>query len=98
MKLTIIKARTKEELIAAFKIRKEVFVQEQHVTPEEEYDEFEAVSCHFLAIIENQPVSEVEKNFGRGEIGAVCCLVSKERKGNWKRLGKSCFGRCEDLV
>ncbi len=56
MKVSITKIRTKDELDPAFKIRKEVFVQEQHVAPEEEYDEFEALSHHFLAKWGNQAV------------------------------------------
>lgn len=34
---------------AAFAIRREVFVVEQEVTPEDEFDEFEETSRHFLA-------------------------------------------------
>lgn len=36
----------------AFKIREEVFVIEQEVAPDEEYDEFEETSQHFLAVDE----------------------------------------------
>ena len=34
----------------AFAIRQEVFVQEQHVSREEEFDEFEEISRHFVAL------------------------------------------------
>lgn len=37
------------ELQQAFKIREEVFVREQEVAPEDEYDEFEDSSVHFIA-------------------------------------------------
>lgn len=43
------------DLDLAFAIRREVFVQEQHVSSEEEYDEFETSSTHFLARIDNVP-------------------------------------------
>lgn len=44
------------DLQKAFKIREEVFVIEQNVDREEEYDEFEDSSTHFLAFINDKPV------------------------------------------
>ena len=38
----------------AFQIREEVFVVEQEVSAEEEFDEFEEDSHHFVALDENQ--------------------------------------------
>ena len=43
------------DLDEAFAIRRQVFVDEQHVSAEEEYDEFETSSTHFLARINNLP-------------------------------------------
>ncbi|GAB3575112.1 GNAT family N-acetyltransferase [Spirosoma luteolum] len=40
---------------AAFAIRRQVFVEEQHVAPEEEFDEFESTSTHLLARVDGQP-------------------------------------------
>jgi len=45
-----------EMLRMAFFIRQKVFVEEQNVDPQIEYDEFEKVSHHFLAFHENNPV------------------------------------------
>lgn len=42
---------------AAFAIRKKVFVEEQNVSPEEEYDEFEVSSRHFLLFADEVPVA-----------------------------------------
>jgi len=39
----------------ALQIRQEVFVEEQQVDPEIEYDEFEESSTHILATIEDTP-------------------------------------------
>jgi len=39
----------------ALRIRELVFVQEQRVPAEEEYDEFETTSRHFLATVDGQP-------------------------------------------
>jgi len=44
---------TQDELKQIFSIREEVFVKEQKVAPEEEYDEFEEISTHFIAIDED---------------------------------------------
>ncbi len=38
-----------------FAIRKTVFVEEQRVPEDEEYDEFETTSRHFLALADGQP-------------------------------------------
>ncbi|HET6244944.1 MAG: GNAT family N-acetyltransferase [Bacteroidetes bacterium] len=40
----------------AFDIRKKVFVQEQHVRAEDEFDEFEKFSQHYLAFHDGTPV------------------------------------------
>jgi predicted GNAT family N-acyltransferase len=49
MNITVKKITTDQELQQAFDIREEVFVKEQNVPKEEEYDEFEKESTHFLA-------------------------------------------------
>ena len=43
-----------EELQQAFKIREVVFVQEQQVAPEEEYDEYDQTAHHYLALDDEQ--------------------------------------------
>ena len=45
-----------EDMDHAFAIRRVVFVDEQCVSPEDEYDEFEGGSTHFLARLGGQPV------------------------------------------
>lgn len=44
-----------EELKTAFGIREKVFVDEQNVPAEDEYDEFETVARHFLAFFDSVP-------------------------------------------
>jgi predicted GNAT family N-acyltransferase len=56
MSLQVSKITEFEDLQAAFKIRKEVFVDEQKVDPEKESDEFEDSSSHFLATLNGEPV------------------------------------------
>nr|WP_225975295.1 GNAT family N-acetyltransferase [Anseongella ginsenosidimutans] len=55
MKVLVNKVSSAEELELVFSIRQKVFVEEQQVSPEEEYDEFEAVSVHFLAKLNGTP-------------------------------------------
>ncbi|QJW90023.1 GNAT family N-acetyltransferase [Spirosoma taeanense] len=43
------------DLDLAFAIRRQVFVEEQNVAAEEEYDEFEVSSTHFLARADGTP-------------------------------------------
>ena len=47
---------TQEDLQMAYAIREEVFVAEQQVSREEEFDEFEVESYHFLATVANEAV------------------------------------------
>lgn len=57
MTYRVVKATDEALRKKAFQIREEVFVVEQEVTAEEEFDEFEDESHHFVALDENnQPV------------------------------------------
>ncbi|WPP52121.1 GNAT family N-acetyltransferase [Catalinimonas niigatensis] len=46
------KVVNKQELQQVFKIREEVFIKEQKVDADEEFDEYENTSTHFLALSE----------------------------------------------
>ncbi|WP_339923243.1 GNAT family N-acetyltransferase [uncultured Cyclobacterium sp.] len=48
MSLTISKITDELSLEKAFHIREQVFVKEQNVAAEEEYDEFETMATHFI--------------------------------------------------
>ena len=49
MFVTVKKIGSEPEMKKAFAIREEVFVKEQNVAKEDEYDEFEESATHFLA-------------------------------------------------
>ena len=49
------RATTENDLQAAFAIREKVFVQEQQVPREAEYDEYEPVAKHYLATLDGLP-------------------------------------------
>ena len=53
--ITVVLITEPAQMQAALRIREAVFVQEQHVPAQEEYDEFEDTSRHFLARIGNDP-------------------------------------------
>ena len=53
--ISVKKIDSPTELETVFQIRQKVFVEEQNVSPEEEYDEFENTSAHFLATFEGEP-------------------------------------------
>ncbi|WP_192821387.1 GNAT family N-acetyltransferase [Rufibacter sp. LB8] len=55
MTISAHKIENQQDLEAAFKIRETVFVVEQNVPAEEEYDEFEKSSTHYLATANGIP-------------------------------------------
>ncbi|MDO6436290.1 GNAT family N-acetyltransferase [Cyclobacterium sp. 1_MG-2023] len=50
MTLAVKKITEESSLEKAFYIREQVFVKEQNVAPEEEYDSFENLATHFLVV------------------------------------------------
>ena len=53
--IKVIKVISGADLESVFSIREAVFVKEQEVPQEEEYDDFEESSTHFLAMVGNEP-------------------------------------------
>jgi predicted GNAT family N-acyltransferase len=53
--IKIIPIKDDTMLRTAFAIRQKVFVEEQQVDPHLEYDEFEKISSHYLAMVDNIP-------------------------------------------
>ncbi|MDW3191769.1 MAG: GNAT family N-acetyltransferase [Cytophagales bacterium] len=51
--ITVRKIESRDDLKLAFEVREEVFIVEQEVDREEEFDEFEEASVHFLAVDEH---------------------------------------------
>lgn len=81
MKPTVEKITDKKALDEAFKIRELVFVIEQNVDSEEEYDEFEPISSHFLAKIEDIPVGTARWRFTENGVKLERFAVLKEARG-----------------
>lgn len=55
MSITVNPVSSDGDLQEIFRIREQVFVLEQKVKPEEEYDEFEEISTHFIARMNGEP-------------------------------------------
>jgi predicted GNAT family N-acyltransferase len=53
--IEVIKIADPEKLSKAFQIREQVFVEEQKVPKQEEFDEYENQSRHFLAYLDSVP-------------------------------------------
>jgi predicted GNAT family N-acyltransferase len=52
----IIKAQEDAEFEAVYAIRRTVFVEEQKVPEMEEFDGYEAISHHYLALMDHKPI------------------------------------------
>jgi len=82
----VIKARTEEEKKKAFTIREEVFVVEQQVPAEEEFDEFESELHHFVALDEeDKPIGSARWRYTKKGIKLERFTVKKSLRG--KGLG-----------
>ncbi|GAK11884.1 GNAT family N-acetyltransferase [Geomicrobium sp. JCM 19039] len=94
MEVTI--AQTEEEMKGVQHVRYEVFVKEQHVSVEEEWDEYEDSSIHFLAHDNHTPVGAGRlrwvENTGKAE--RICILSSYRGTG----LGRLIMSALEDYV
>ncbi|MBO0933655.1 GNAT family N-acetyltransferase [Fibrella aquatilis] len=71
-----------EDLEHAFAIRRAVFVHEQCVSPEDEYDEFEGSSTHFLVRLEGKPVGTARWRRTSKGIKLERFAVLAEARGN----------------
>jgi len=57
------KTQEKEKASIVFAIRQKVFVEEQHVSREEEYDDHEDESMHYMLLVEKQPAGTARWRF-----------------------------------
>ncbi|MGG0187293.1 GNAT family N-acetyltransferase [Bacillus rhizoplanae] len=78
--------QNEEELKDAFSVRKQVFVDEQNVSSEEEYDEYEDVAKHVVLYDEGVPVGAGRFRIvdGIGKMERICVLSSHRQKGAGK--------------
>jgi predicted GNAT family N-acyltransferase len=79
--LQVKKVSTEEDLKEVFSIRRKVFVEEQGVAPENECDEFEDASNHFLAKLDAKPVGAARWRITDKGIKLERFAVLKEERG-----------------
>lgn len=88
-----------DDLKIAFHIRKEVFVNEQNVPLEEEFDEFDTLNElaeHILVYYNEQPVGTGRVRWvdGFGKLERICILEPYRKFG----LGKVIIGTLEEIA
>lgn len=89
--------KTDKELEDAYFVRKTVFVKEQHVPVEEEIDEFEQNSTHFVLYDDNKKPIGAGHYRSFDEYGKVerICILSTNRKGG---AGKAVMNKIEEYA
>jgi predicted GNAT family N-acyltransferase len=81
-------AKTEDQIHEVFNIRKKVFVEEQKVPLEEEIDEFENDSIHFVLYDQNHAVGAGRFRIldGIGKVERICVLESSRGKGAGREI------------
>lgn len=75
---------TEKQLQDAYAVRMKVFVEEQKVPEEEEIDEFENTSTHFVVYDEDQQVAgagRLREYEGYGKVERICIDSNFRKKG-----------------
>ncbi|WP_339182825.1 GNAT family N-acetyltransferase [Oceanobacillus sp. FSL W7-1293] len=88
-----------QNLQKVFEIRKEIFVKEQEVSEEEEFDAFDSLDAdcvHILVYYDNKPVGtgRVRAVEGVGKLERICILKPYRKYG----LGKVIVQSLEEIV
>lgn len=83
----------KNELEDAFSVRRTVFIEEQNVPEEEEIDQHEDESTHFVAYQNEMPVGAGRFRLveGYGKVERICVLKEARKTG----AGKAIMNRIE---
>ena len=85
--ITVIRPETDAEFQACLEIRHTVFVEEQAVPEEDEYDGYDATAHHFLAVCDAKPCGAARwRRTDHGKIKLERFAVLKEFRG--KGVGK----------
>jgi predicted GNAT family N-acyltransferase len=88
MELNVEIAKSQSQLEDVFSVRKTVFVQEQNVPLEEEIDEYENQSTHFLLYDGDSPAGAGRFRLldGIGKVERICVLKSMRGKGAGREI------------
>ncbi|MDC4387654.1 GNAT family N-acetyltransferase [Acinetobacter baumannii] len=66
-------------------IREQVFIQEQGIEPEDEWDDFDATAVHFMVYDEGQPIATA-RLLPQHSVGRVAVLMPYRKQGIGKIL------------
>jgi len=66
-------------------IREQVFIQEQGITPEDEWDDFDAIAVHFMVYDKEQPITTA-RLLPQHSVGRVAVLMPYRKQGIGKIL------------
>ena len=75
---------SEQELADAFEVRKTVFIHEQNVPEEEEIDQFESDSVHFVLYDDNGKAAGAGRFRvldGIGKVERICVLIENRKTG-----------------
>ena len=88
MQLNVEIAQSESQLEEVFSVRKTVFVQEQNVPLEEEIDEHENQSTHFILYDGDRPAGAGRFRLldGSGKVERICVLKSLRGKGAGREI------------
>ncbi|PEA56104.1 GNAT family N-acetyltransferase [Bacillus pseudomycoides] len=86
MQITVV--QNGKQLEDAFSVRKQVFVDEQKVAAEEEYDEYDQAAKHVVLYDQDVPVGAGRFRIvdGIGKMERICVLSSHRQKGAGKMI------------
>lgn len=66
-------------------IREQVFIQEQGIEPEDEWDDFDSIAMHFMVYDEGQPIATA-RLLPQHSVGRVAVLMPYRKQGIGKIL------------
>ncbi|MCQ6274281.1 GNAT family N-acetyltransferase [Bacillus sp. V3B] len=85
-----------QQLKTAYAVRKQVFVDEQHVPVEEEIDQLESEATHFILYSDQEPAGAGRFRFvdGYGKVERICVLKKFRKSG----VGKALMNKIESYA
>ncbi|MGM7680930.1 GNAT family N-acetyltransferase [Cytobacillus sp. Hm23] len=81
-------ATTNDEYNDALLVRRQVFIEEQQVSEEEEIDNLENEATHFVLYDHNQPIGagRIRQLENTGKVERICVLSTSRKKGSGKMI------------
>lgn len=96
--MQLISVTHEQELAAAFRIRQVVFVEEQGVPLEDEFDQHDAQARHVLVIDDNRPVATGRLRIltDTAKLERICVLADWRQKGLGRVIVRGLEGIAEE--